>query len=76
MTIKWSETERGFKIGEFYDRNSMPCTIQKSSLATEDCIWLGRNGSGVDSFARMHLTREQVADILPALIGFSHTGEF
>lgn len=34
-------TNRGFDIHEFKDRYGEKCSIQKSSLATEDCIWLG-----------------------------------
>jgi len=35
--------DRGFLLGEFEDRYGHKCSIQKSSLATEDCIWLGIN---------------------------------
>lgn len=34
-------TARGFRFYEFEDRNGYACSIQKSSIATEDCIWLG-----------------------------------
>ena len=34
-------TERGFAIGEFKDQYGLKCSIQKSSIATKDCIWLG-----------------------------------
>jgi len=34
-------TERGFAIGEFKDQYGLKCSIQKSSSATKDCIWLG-----------------------------------
>ncbi len=34
-------TSRGFRYYEFEDRNGNKCTFQKSSIATEDCIWLG-----------------------------------
>jgi hypothetical protein len=34
-------TERGFRIGEFKDQYGLDCSIQKSSIATKDCIWLG-----------------------------------
>ena len=34
-------TGRGFRFYEFEDRYGYACTIQKSSLATEDAIWLG-----------------------------------
>lgn len=39
--IKLRATQRGFSIGEFKDSYGMECKIQKSSIATEDCIWLG-----------------------------------
>lgn len=32
---------RGFAMAEFTDRYDHKCYIKKSSLATEDCIWLG-----------------------------------
>lgn len=48
--IKIKKTERGFAIGEFTDDHDVPCTIQKSSLATEDAIWLGCAELGVKVF--------------------------
>ncbi len=39
--VKFHKTPRGFRKGEFVDRYGEPCSIQKSSLATEDAIWLG-----------------------------------
>jgi len=36
-----SKTHRGFDISEFIDRYDTKCSLQKSSLATEDAIWLG-----------------------------------
>lgn len=35
------KTKRGFSIITFKDRNKVECSIQQSSIATEDCIWLG-----------------------------------
>ena len=35
------KTSRGFDISKFVDRYGNECSLQKSSLATEDCIWLG-----------------------------------
>ena len=35
------KTHRGFKYTKFIDHYGYQCSIQKSSLATEDCIWLG-----------------------------------
>jgi len=63
------KTDRGFAIVEFTDRYGNPCSLQGSSLATEDAIWLG------DNEARMHLTQETVAALLPLLEGFVNTGE-
>lgn len=72
MALKMKKTERGFALCEFVDRYGEACSIQKSSLATEDCIWLGTNSVGV---SRMHLTRKQVEDLLPLLIRFVESGE-
>lgn len=41
--LKLENTERGFGRAEFKDRYGANCSIQESSLATEDCIWLGVN---------------------------------
>jgi hypothetical protein len=63
-TMKKSVTNRGFALVEFTDRNGQACTLQKSSLADEDCVWLGCKPN------RMHLTEEtaralvlEIADI-------------
>ncbi len=39
--ITWDKTNRFFRIGTFKDRYGTACSIQESSLATEDCVWLG-----------------------------------
>lgn len=39
--MKKRVTERGFAIQEFTDFYGVKCSLQKSSLATEDAIWLG-----------------------------------
>lgn len=39
LTIQ--KTERGFDYVQFKDRYGATCSLQKSSLATEDAIWLG-----------------------------------
>lgn len=38
-----SKTARGFSITKFKDRYGSECSLQKSSLATEDAIWFGVN---------------------------------
>jgi predicted RNase H-like HicB family nuclease len=39
--VEMGVTQRGFALGKFTDRYGHACSIQKSSLATEDAIWLG-----------------------------------
>ncbi len=109
--MKIRTTTRGFEIAEFTDRYNSECSLQKSSLATEDCIWFGvtdpkpqimvsdaarmglpiytteaneQGRSGWTKFdipeevslsTRMHLTREQVKELLPILQRFVETGE-
>lgn len=94
-------TQRGFEYYEFTDRYGEKCSLQKSSLATGDAIWMGVNDLGLkgmrygqgwtpiseeevaDVFGyqmvqgnkRMHLTRDQVARLLPILQRFVDTGE-
>ena len=36
-----SVTSRGFRIDKFVDRYGHACSLQKSSLATEDAVWFG-----------------------------------
>ena len=98
------KTHRGFAIGHFTDRYGAKCSIQKSSLATEDAIWFGIDDPEPKIMAskaadygvvtnettgwvqypipdevllttRMHLTREQVKELLPVLKHFVKTGE-
>ena len=95
MEIK--KTSRGFGLLEFKDQHGTECSIQDSSLATDDCIWLGANDIGLKRFAaglgwsdvklvntmedhyvannRMHLTREQVVDLIPYLQYFVDNGQ-
>lgn len=98
-------TQRGFGNIEFQDMYGAECSIQKSSLATEDAIWFGINDadpkimksqatkhglkyegemSGWMPFpisedvllsTRMHLSKQQVAAIIPILEAFLATGE-
>lgn len=71
-------TERGFRRMDFKDRNGESCSIQESSIATESCLWLGCDhgthhmGS---CMARMHLTQELAAELIPLLQHFVDSGE-
>jgi len=99
-----TKTQRGFDITEFEDTYGAKCSLQKSSSAMEDKIWLGVNDAdpkimvskakehglepqgdcgwmryhvpeSVLMNTRMHLNREQVAELLPYLQRFVETGE-
>lgn len=41
MKLKKTKTARGFALIEFQDRNENPCSLQKSSIATDHAIWFG-----------------------------------
>lgn len=43
MKFTISKTGRGFSHIAFTDRYNVKCSLQKSSIGTEDCIWLGVN---------------------------------
>lgn len=102
--MELSITERGFPIAEFVDRYGAKCSIQKSSLAFENCIWLGVDNAdpkimasgarrmGIETeeqngwvpypipkevllTTRMHLTVDQVRELLPLLNNFVKRGE-
>lgn len=68
--MKITTTQRGFEIAKFKDQSGRECSIQKSSDATRDCIWLGY----ADTNDRMHLTVKQVEKLLPLLQNFVNTG--
>lgn len=93
-------TQRGFAVGRFTDLYGSECSLQKSSLAGEDAIWIGVSkevvkviklnegfvpvdiaavlgvpSTSVSIATRMHLSREMVAAMLPALQHFVETGE-
>ena len=74
--IKFRKTECGFKRADFEDLYNSQCSLQESSLATENAIWLGvhKNYQGAES-TRMHLTEKQVAALLPHLKRFVETGK-
>jgi hypothetical protein len=92
------KTHRGFDLYIGKDYNDKQFSIQKSSIATNNLIWLGidfaepkilaskteKGGTGwvdylipedVSFTTRMHLTRDQVKEILPILKKFVKTGE-
>lgn len=102
--MKKTSTYRGFALRNFTDFYGAKCSIQKSSLATDDAIWLGVDDAepkvlhgdarklGIETdvtegwvpfplpdevllTTRMHLSREQVAELIPVLQNFIDTGD-
>jgi hypothetical protein len=76
---KISKTARGFAIKTFTDYYGSECSLQKSSLADIDCVWLGVTRPFTEpqiaNQTRMHLTRPMVKKLLPLLEKFVRTGE-
>jgi len=95
MEIKHNQC--GFAYVEFVDRYNNKCSLEKSTLAFEDCIWLGCDEIGLkkidhqgwqyvvlndDADAgiyyiannRMHLTQDNVRELIPILQKFLDTG--
>lgn len=48
--MKKEKTARGFDFREFHDANNVSCSIQKSSIATADLIWLGCDDANLQEF--------------------------
>jgi len=69
IDIPLGKTDRGFVRGDFIDAYGKECSIQESSLASVDCIWLGANEE------RMHLTRGMAAALVPLLVHFAAVGD-
>ena len=91
--MKHEKTQRGFVRIEFEDFNGEMCSLLKSSIATDDCIWLGVNDAkprvcvlnegwkpylmpdDVMMTTRMHLSRDQVAALMPYFVYFVENGD-
>ena len=52
MRMHEAKTHRNLDVINFVDDNQRQCSIQESSVATENMIWIGRDDD------RMHLTQE------------------
>lgn len=67
----------GFARANFIDAGGNHCSIQESSSAGEPRIWLGVDADLATGriCTRMHLNREQVAELLPLLQRFVETGD-
>lgn len=74
--IECSKTDRNFPIGTFTDLYGSRCSVQDSSLATKDAIWLGvdQHFNHGDVNCRMHLDRDMAAALIPLLQCFVASG--
>jgi hypothetical protein len=76
------KTQRGFERIAFKDLYGAECSLQQSSLATLDAIWLGCERETIlpvtheSCGARMHLDRSGVAALIPVLTRWLATGSF
>lgn len=86
-----TETIRGFKLIKFFDSNWVSCSLQKSGLggkiwlgcndAEPRVIVPGKGWMPIEmpsdyiANTRMHLSREQVAELLPHLQRFVESGD-
>lgn len=68
--------EKGVSKITFEDDYKQKCSLQKSSSVLENKIWFGvdKDINGKAIVARMHLTQEQVKELIPYLKKFSETG--
>lgn len=80
--MKVERTGRGFEIIKFKDHYKENCSLQQSSLAIFEepgtsAIWLGIDSVDViNDNKRMHLTHEQVLELLRHLNSWAETGSF
>lgn len=80
MQVK--QNDSGFKCIDFKDFYKQLCSLQKSSIATIECIWLGvdtlidlNTQKILGDNQRTHLTQTQVKELLPFLQKFADTGQ-
>ena len=68
--MKIKKTARGFERINFIDLHGSKCSLQQSSLATDEAIWLG---VGSD---RMHLNKEMACELINHLCRWLVTNSF
>lgn len=77
--MKYKKTVRGFDLYTFEDLLGKKCSLQKSSLATKDAIWIGwqeiKLAGDYVANTRMELSQEMVLKLIPILQRFVETGE-
>lgn len=80
--MKKSHTTRGFDLYTFQDSYKKDCSLQMSSIADYEAVWLGRDGdqekhsiTGELLSTRMHIDRKTARRLGLKLIAFAETGE-
>lgn len=74
------KSSRGYAFMEFRDFNGESCSIQESSLATKNCLWLGcdhetiHQVTGDPCGARMHIDLKLAKRIVRTLQHWIDTG--
>lgn len=58
------KTERGFEVNHFKDTYGFDCSIQDSSLATDDRIWLGVHNAPI-KIMKKDIADWRMCDIIP-----------
>lgn len=68
-TKKNKTTLRGFDVyEEFKDYYGADIRVQKSSLATEDCVWIFTKGGTDNNDGALHLSKSQAIKLMTGLI--------
>ena len=70
---------RGLTLAKFIDSYGVKCSLQDSSSAEDDYVWLGcdegtHHHLTLECSARMHLNREQAGELAKHLKRFARTG--
>lgn len=78
--MRVTQTQRGFSLIEFKDTKGEDCSIQKSSLADDDYLWIGLDRApaphlGHELSPRMHINKEIAQDLIKVLTTFVETGD-
>lgn len=63
VIMELEHTQRGFAILKFKDRGNLDCSLQKSSIASEEHIWLGIDQPKLSVFEDEELGKYVITDL-------------
>jgi hypothetical protein len=69
--MKLTKTSRGFDLIEFKESGGAKCSLQKSSSAEEDYVWLGADDLGLKGFAPYRSWQDISEDEIKRVFGFT-----